>query len=87
MLCALCICPKAFEIVKFAVLADKYVYNDVDVIYERPLVPAFGMVYTLITLFFDFCLYVVCNRFDLHGGLHFAKHKEICYSFIDLAEV
>ena len=81
------ICPKAFQVIKFTVLALEYVDNNVHVVNERPLLAALYVIRVFAAFFFYKIGYRICNGFHLNMRLGFAKNEEVGDGLVNFSKV
>ena len=87
VLLPLCIQPKAFQIVKFALFPVEDMHDNIYVVNEGPLLTAFGMIGFLVGLA-GYCVnYRIGNRFNLNITLCFAEDEKVGNGFVNLPKV
>jgi len=87
MLHLLSVGPKAFQVIEFPVFPIEYMYHDIDIIHQGPLLPLLDMIGPFVAFFHYLLGDMVRNRPDLHMRLSLAQDKKIGYRLVDLLQI
>lgn len=79
--------PQALKVVKFAVFVVKYMYYDIYIVHQCPLVALFHMIRALITFFLHTFFYVIGYGLNLYVRPCLAQYEKISYSLVNFLQV